>query len=143
GMGKIDGEGVRRLEEAVRLNKQGTRAPVSAGVAADQPEPRMPDWHAYMRGAVRNIRFDLLSDSDKQPRVTRAVAPYYPPELLDQKLSGEVVIDLQITDEGKVGGIWLVSAMPEVFGSLATASVRDWEFEGVSGKVRVVLGFNP
>jgi len=53
------------------------------------------------------------------------------------------VIDVQITDEGKVGGIWLVSAMPDVFGSLATASVRDWEFEGVSGKVRVVLGFNP
>ena len=142
-LAKIYAEEVRRIEEAVRLNKQGTTPPVSPRVAADQPEPRMPDWRAYMRGAVRNIRYDLLSDSDKQPRVTRVAAPYYPPELLDQKLSGEVVIDLQITDEGKVGGIWLVSAMPEVFGSLATASVRDWEFEEVSGKVRVVLTFNP
>ena len=96
-----------------------------------------------MRGAVRHIGYDLLSDSERQPRVTRVVVPYYPPELLDQKLSGEVVIDVQVTDEGKVGGIWLVSAMPEVFGSLATASVRDWEFEGISGKVRVVLGFSP
>ena len=143
-LAKIYAEEVRRIEEAVRLNKQAAAPPVSARVAGpDKPEQRMPAWRSYMRGAVRNIGYDLLSDSDRQPRVTRVVVPYYPPELLEQKLSGEVVIDVQVTDEGKVGGIWLVSAMPEVFGSLATASVRDWEFEGISGKVRVVLGFNP
>jgi hypothetical protein len=141
-LAKIYAEEVRRIEEAVRLNKQAAAPPVSARVAA-KPDQQMPDWRSYMRGAVRNIGYDLLSDSDRQPRVTRVVVPYYPPELLEQKVSGEVVIDVQVTDEGKVGGIWLVSAMPEVFGSLATASVHDWEFEGISGKIRVVLGFNP
>jgi len=140
-LAKIYAEEIRRIEEAVRLQKRDAPVvPVRAGL---DESPKASDWRSYMRGAVRNIGFDLLSDSDKQPRVTRVVAPYYPLELLDQKLSGEVVVEVQVTSEGRVGGIWLVSAMPEIFGSLATAPLRDWEFEPVPAKIRLVLGFNP
>jgi tetratricopeptide (TPR) repeat protein len=140
-LAKIYAEEVKRIEEAVRLQKRDTPV-VSSRANADEPL-KAPEWRSYMRGTVHNIGYDLLSDSEKQPRVTKVVAPYYPVELLNQKLSGEVVVEVQVTAEGKVGGIWLVSAMPEIFGSLATASLRDWEFERVSTKVRVVLGFNP
>jgi Protein of unknown function (DUF1570)/Gram-negative bacterial TonB protein C-terminal len=140
-LAKIYAEEVRRIEEAVRLQNSEPTPLVSRAAAA--PPPKMPDWRSYFRGTVRNIGYELLSDSDKQPSVTRIAAPYYPIELLDQKLSGEVVVEVQVTEEGKVGGIWLVSAMPDIFGSLATASLRDWQFEAVPAKIRVVLRFNP
>jgi TonB family protein len=71
------------------------------------------------------------------------LAPYYPAELLAEKASGEVVIDVQVGEDGKVGGIWVVSATPELFESLATSSVREWEFERIPAKIRVIVRFNP
>ena len=141
-LAKIYAEEVRRIEEAVRLQRQSDTPLVSVRTAKDEV-PKVPDWRSYMRGGDRNIGYDLFSDSDKQPRATRVVPPYYPLELLDQKLSGEVVVEVQVTAEGKVGGIWLVSAVPEIFGSLGTASLRDWEFERIPTKIRVVLTFSP
>ena len=87
--------------------------------------------------------YDLLSQSDKQPRASVVAAPYYPHELLAEKISGEVVLEAQVTAEGEVGGVWLVSATPEMFGSLAAAAVRQWEFEPIPAKVRLVLRFHP
>src|SRR4030095_1067598 len=136
-------EEVRRIDEAVRVAKLNAAEPV--GVRASQNAKSEPsaNWNSYMRGSIRNIAYDLLSESDNHPRVTRVVTPYFPPELLIQKTSREVVLDLQVTEEGKVGGIWLISATPEIFSNLATASVREWEFEGIPAKIRVVLKFTP
>jgi len=53
------------------------------------------------------------------------------------------VVDLQITEDGRVGGVWLVSSMPDVFESLATAAVRQWQFESIPAKIRVALEFKP
>jgi TonB family protein len=136
-------EDIRRLEEAVRLQQQNAAPPVTRqAVAENKPEPSR-DWQSYMRGSVHNIGYELESDSETRPRVSHVMAPYYPPELLDQKLSGEVVLDVQITEEGKVGSIWLISAKPDVFGGLAAASLRQWEFEPIPAKIRVVLHFQP
>jgi TonB family protein len=85
----------------------------------------------------------VSSDSEFQPELRTVVPPYYPADLAEQKLSGEVILDLQITEAGKVGGVWLVSAMPDLFGTLATSAVREWEFEPLPVKVRVVLQFTP
>ena len=63
--------------------------------------------------------------------------------MLDQKLAGEVVIDAQVLEDGKVAGIWLVSAAPDIFESLATAAVREWRFDPVPAKIRIVLEFKP
>jgi hypothetical protein len=52
-------------------------------------------------------------------------------------------MEVQVTGEGKVGGVWLISATPEIFGGLATAAVRRWEFESIPGKIRLVIRFNP
>ena len=75
--------------------------------------------------------------------VNVVAAPYYPPELIANRVSGEVVLDVQVAFDGKVGGIWVVSATPEVFGSLAAAAVHEWEFERIPAKIRVVLKFKP
>src|SRR2546428_9646917 len=87
--------------------------------------------------------YKYLADWEKSPEIRVLVPPYSPADLLDQKLSGEVVVDAQITEEGKVGGIWLVSAVPDIFGNLATASIRQWQFDPIPVKIRIVLQFRP
>jgi len=141
-LAKIYTEEIKHIEEAVRLKREQTNAATSLRVAESSPVPELKqDWHAYMSGGSDHFSYDVLTQSDTQPRVNRSVPPYYPPELLQERMSGEVVLDLQINDEGKVGGIWLVSSMPEIFASLATACVRQWEFEAVEAKIRLVLKF--
>jgi hypothetical protein len=57
-------------------------------------------------------------------------------------LSGEVVLDVQITGGREGRRNWLVSST-DTFASLATAAVRQWEFEPISAKIRLVLKFQP
>jgi hypothetical protein len=140
---KIHDEEAKQIEEAERLARKGAEPPVPSPAAAEVPFDIEPAWHSYAQGSDRNFHYQLLSGSNSQPRIQAFNAPYYPPDLIDQKLSGEVVLDLQVTEEGKVGGVWLVSSMPDVFGSLATASVRQWQFESVPAKIRVILEFQP
>jgi TonB family protein len=143
-LARIHEEELRRLDEAVRLKqKQATNEVPINQRPEEQAAAETKNWVSYMRGGARSTGFELKADSDIRPRVSLVVEPYYPAELRAQGLSGEVVVDVQVTNEGKVGGIWLVSSTPEVFSSLATASIRQWEFEPVAAKIRVVLQFNP
>jgi tetratricopeptide (TPR) repeat protein len=140
---KIYGEEVRQIEEAVRLNEKREAPVVSVPAVQDAQGELAPEWHSYMRGSARNLSYELLADSSREPRVNGVVAPYYPTDLIADKISGEVVLDVQVAYDGKVGGIWVVSAMPELFGNLAATAVRDWEFERTPAKIRVVLKFTP
>jgi hypothetical protein len=36
-----------------------------------------------------------------------------------------------------------VSAVPDIFGNLATASIRQWQFDPIPVKIRIVLQFRP
>jgi tetratricopeptide (TPR) repeat protein len=139
-------EDVRRIEEAVRLKSASDSPPVKPRVTESGPSQPATEWRSYMHGAADagKVTYDLLSDSSAEPRVNFVVAPYYPPELLQQNVSGEVIMDVQVTGDGKVGGLWLVSAIPEIFETLATSSVRDWEFDrNIPAKIRVVMRFKP
>ena len=131
---KIYSEDIKRIEEAVRLQQKTAEATVARRESPHAPADPAPDWRSYMRGDLDHFGYDLLSLSDKQPHANRIARPYYPQELLSSKVSGEVVLDVQVTDEGKVGGVWLVSAAPEIFESLAAAAVREWEFEPIGAE---------
>jgi len=133
---------VRRIEETVRLAQRGS-APALPLPPPIQPPIPEPARQGYADGADQNVRYQLLSESASGPLVETFVAPYYPEELLEQKLTGEVVVDVQITNEGNVAGIWLVSATPDIFSSLATTAIRQWKFEAVAAKIRVVMEFKP
>jgi TonB family protein len=139
-LANIYSEEVRRIEEAVRLSRQSAEAPVLRSLPKQEIEAI---WHSYLRGADHHIAYSLLSNSDKHPALSRLTAPYYPDDLLAENRGGEVVLDVQVTAEGRVAGVWLISATPEVFESLATASVREWEFEPQAAKIRIILQFKP
>jgi TonB family protein len=131
---------VRRIEETVRLARRGP-APALPSPPASPPSVPEPARHHYAAAAEDNVRYQLLSESESGPRVEMFVAPYYPEELLEQKLAGEVVVDVQVTDQGNVAGMWLVSATPEIFSSLATTAIRQWKFEAIPAKIRIVMQF--
>ena len=69
--------------------------------------------------------------------------PYYPDDLRDDSVHGDVILDVQVSPEGDVIGVWLISSEPDVFGNLATGAVRDWRFDPVPSKVRVSIRFLP
>ena len=142
-LAKIFADDAKRIEEAVRLGQEAALPALPVRHAADAPVE--PVWTQYVQGMTQNLKYRLLATEDTQskPQIMAMIPPYYPPDLIDQKLAGEVVVDVQITEEGRVGGVWLVSAMPEVFGNLATASIRQWQFEPIPAKIRVVLEFKP
>jgi TonB family protein len=141
---RIYSDDLYQLEQAVKLKKKADDvAGAKPGIPPIPFPPNSSSWKMYMQGSDSHVQYQVLSESDRKPDVRTVVAPYYPAELLEQKLSGEVTIDVQVTEQGKVGGIWLVSAMPDLFETLATAAVREWEFEPLSTKVRVVLRFKP
>jgi hypothetical protein len=140
---KIYSEDVRQIEEAVRLKRKSAALPVVVPRETQASPDVESSWHAYAEGRSQNVRYRLLSSNGNEPEIRSVVAPYYPAELLQDSLFGEVVVDLQITEQGKVGGVWLVSAMPDLFANLATASVREWQFEPLPTKVRVIMEFQP
>jgi TonB family protein len=140
-LAKIYTEDIRRIEEAVRLAQR--QAPPTSPAITEAPPPAEPAYVRYAQGGEQNVEYQLLSDAMHGPRVHRFVLPYYPSELLSEKLSGEVVMDVQVTEEGIVGGMWLVSATPDIFANLATAAVRQWKFEPKPAKIRVIVEFQP
>jgi TonB family protein len=139
---KIYADDIREIQEAVRV-KQKAVPDVSVPAAGNILQSDGHPWRPYVKGSAQHVRYELSSDSESQPELRTVVPPYYPAELTEQKLSGEVILDVQITEAGKAGGVWLVSATPDLFGTLATSAVRQWEFEPLPVKVRVVLQFTP
>ena len=104
---------------------------------ADEELVYVPYWSA--REAY--LEYELLSASSDRPAVRSLVSPYYPGDLRDESVGGQVELDVQLSSAGDVIGVWLIWASPDVFGNLATGAVRNWKFDPVPAKIRIVLRF--
>jgi hypothetical protein len=104
------------------------------------PEPPMIP---YNHGEGDHFRYELQSPTGTGPQVRKLTNPYFPDELRTQRAAGKVVLDIEVTDQGDVAGIYTISALPEVFATLATTAVQDWKFMPNAGKIRVVMQFIP
>jgi TonB family protein len=131
----------RRAQELLRLSQvKPVIAPNPPPVKEVEPEPA---YIPYATVDNEHFKYELMSVSGGGPQTQMIVPPYFPQELLNERLTGKVVVDVQISERGEVGGLWLISSSPEVFSALATAAVRDWKFEPVSTKIRIVVHFMP
>ena len=132
----------RRALETLRLTKnKSVTVPLPVfPTSTDAPEPT---YTGYATGEGEHFKYELLSPSGSGPRVENVVAPFLPPELLNDRKPGRVVMDLQISETGEVGALWQISATPEIYSGLAISAVRDWKFDAVPGKIRVVFQFIP
>jgi TonB family protein len=133
----------RRAEETMRLARAATPTPLPAPSQPLVSSSAEPVFTGYAQGNGEHFKYELLSESGSGPKAETVVAPYYPTELLNERTTGRVVLDVQVTEDGGVGGVWLISSTPEVFSGLATAVIREWTFEAVPGKIRVALHFVP
>ena len=102
-----------------------------------------PVYREYASETRQHIEYRLLTTDESGPRVRDVVMPYYPEDLRDDSVHGDVILDVQVSPEGDVIGVWLISSEPDVFGNLATGAVRDWTFDPVPSKVRVSIRFLP
>ncbi len=76
------------------------------------------------------------------------VAPLYPPQARPMRVEGSVVLYVQITDEGKVDGVQVVSG-PSVFRENAIAAVKKWRYKpaqldgkAVESSAEIILRFS-
>jgi TonB family protein len=134
-------EDMHRIEEIVRLKNRMPE--VSLPARPSLPAQVEVQWHMYAHGSEANTQWQLLSDSGSGPRIEGIAAPYYPPELIEEKLAGKVVMEVEVTTRGDVAGLRLISAEPDIFGTLATSAVREWRFEPAAARIRVVVEFKP
>ncbi len=134
----------RQVQETVRLARAtASSAPLLPTVPHD---PSISEAHMseYSSGGNDHFKYVLLSESGAGPIVKTLVAPDLPEELIEEHASGTVEMDVQLTETGDVGGVWLISSTPEVLSSVATAVIREWKFDaGAGGKIRVVFQFLP
>ena len=140
---KIYYEDIKRIEEAVRLQQKTAEATVVRRESPHAPayRRRIGDRTCATTSTTSvticsRYLISSLTPTASHGRTTRL-------SCCPRKSRVKIVLDVQVTDEGKVGGVWLVSAVPEIFESLAAAAVREWEFEPIVAKIRVILRFTP
>jgi hypothetical protein len=136
---------IRRIKEEVTFASiSRVSAPIlPASVSDPGPASQEPLFTGYAEVQEQHLRYSLQTNSSRTPGLLTGIAPYYPEELLTGGIGGKVIMDVQLTETGDVGGVWLVSASPDVFAGLATAAVRQWRFEPVLARIRVILDFVP
>ena len=132
----------RKADETVRLMSRRS-APLPSPTRAVMDAPIEAPVTRYAEGTAEHFRFELLSEVGQGPGVVQAIPPPYPPELLNERLAGNVVMDIQVSDTGEVAGVWLITAQPEIFSGLATGVIRDWKFQPQLMKIRVIFHFVP
>ncbi len=111
--------------------------------ATPNPQPAEIPMIAYGHGDGDHFRYELLSPTGQGPGLRKMTTVYYPDELMNQRVSGRVVLDVEVTEQCDVAGIYMISALPEVFGGLASAAVQEWKFVPGAGKIRIVVQFIP
>jgi len=83
------------------------------------------------------------------PAVVSQVQPAYPAEVGDTRLSGNVVIEFTVDEEGRVQDMRVVTSTHRAFEKAALAALREWRFEPgvrngrpVKTKIRLPIAFN-
>ena len=77
----------------------------------------------------------------KRPNKIKDVKPIYPPEALDKKIEGVVIVEAMINEQGKVRMIRVISSPDPLLSDAALKAVRQWEYEPyiVKGKAKPVV----
>lgn len=138
-------EEIRRIQGLVKVaaSRPIPPKPHRLDSADDQDLTLEPTFQLYASQSQEHIKYQLLTNNALRPQARRIVVPYYPSDLQRDAVAGDVVLDVQLSIEGDVVGLWLISSVPEILGNLATSAVRSWKFDPIPSKVRVVISFVP
>jgi len=75
--------------------------------------------------------YDSHADGVTLPQVVRQVGPQYTSEAMSQMIEGEVVLDVVVTSEGKVGDVAVKQSLDKIYGldENAVKAMKQWEFK--------------
>jgi len=139
------------IQQASRVDKEfgsTTDPPPSATIRPTTPEPDNPELitpekepppliassdhsplRAVLAGAPAVPRFTTpVSEGVTDGTLTRKVMPIYPPQALPLRLSGPVVLEGTITEDGKLTAVSVVSGNPTL-AQAAIDAVRQWRYK--------------
>ena len=88
---KIHSEDARRTEEAELLAQKSAEPPVPSPSVLGNAPAIEPQWQSYAQGSDKNVGYQLLAASDSRPHLQTLVPPYYPADLIDQKLRAQEI----------------------------------------------------
>jgi TonB family protein len=73
--------------------------------------------------------FAVVSPAQTQPalKLIKAVAPKYPQEAKDKKIEGDVVLHIEINEQGEVHDPWVISG-PKELRDAALEAVKQWKY---------------
>ena len=67
------------------------------------------------------------SQTQQTLKLIHSVAPKYPQEARDKKIEGDVVLHIEINEEGAVHDPWVISG-PKELREAALAAVKEWKY---------------
>ncbi|HEU4936563.1 MAG TPA: TonB family protein [Vicinamibacterales bacterium] len=107
---------------AIELNKQriGINS-ANTGIAYPAPPPPPPPPGAPVR----------VGGNVQVPAKLKDVRPVYPPDALDARIQGVVIIEATIDTDGRVADAKVLRSIPQLDDAALTA-VRQWEFTSTS-----------
>lgn len=145
-------EDTAQREQAARLAAEAITAPRVAAASAVAP-PERSEPGTEKPAAVPAPREPVAAPpvvaappaaAPRVPRVVDAPQPRYPLMAMRRKIEGDVVLELRIEPDGRVGQARVISAEPAgLFDEAAVAAASRWRFESGPGVVttRQVMRF--
>lgn len=87
---------------------------------------------------------------DQAPQPVRTPPPEYPALLKTEKVSGMVLLDVVVNDQGTVDSAEVLNATNDAFIAPTVAAVKNWRFKpatkdgaNVSVRIKLPVKFNP
>ncbi len=108
---------------AIQSEPSGTPVPVAAVSAPAEMNTGKPS-PASGPDAVYDA-----ADVDRRPVVAHQPAPLYPPDLKQQRIGGEVLVEYIVGPEGNVLSAYAVSSTRREFESPAIHAISQWRFQ--------------
>ncbi len=78
--------------------------------------------------------------ADRGPAIVQRNEPVYPAQALRERVEGNVVVKVEIAEDGSVRSVVAVSG-PDLLQSAATEAVRGWRFEARAAEAKIEVPF--
>lgn len=149
----------KRAPETVALSTAPSRIASATADAGQGPDaaPALTVGGAPASGSlsalanpVASSKPSMMTQSDLEPvQVLKRVAPIYPAIARQRRLSGVLLVQLQVGKDGKISNLQLISG-PPIFKDAAFEAVKQWQFkpavlngQAIDQNTQIRLSFNP
>ncbi len=133
-----------RIGVAVKGDASESGRLVDSEIVLTEKQPAVIGFQGDSRGAphhflsLRILKASETPDTglplrrlakEKRPKLTKKVAPVYPPEAIEKRIEGTIVVEATTDEGGKVKALRVVDSPDALLSEAALAALRQWEYE--------------